>query len=50
MDVLAAILALQIEQFHDHVIRIRRVNLPLEKHDPVFQQQVPQRQLALTLV
>ncbi len=50
MDVFAAIFALQIQQLHHDVVRIGVMDLALEKHNAVFQQQIAERQLALTLV
>jgi hypothetical protein len=49
-DLLAAILALQIEQLHHHLIGVAREYLPLEEDDPVLQQQVAERELPLPLV
>ncbi len=50
VDVLAAILALQIKEFHHDFVGIAGVNLSLKENDSVFQKEVSQRHLALTLV
>jgi hypothetical protein len=41
---------LEIEQFHHQFIGVTGIDLTLEKNDTVFQQQVAQCQLSLTLV
>ena len=50
VDVLAAILALQVQQLHHDFVGIARVDLTLEKHNAVLQQQIAQGQLPLPLV
>lgn len=44
------VLRLQIKQFHNQLVGVAGVNLALQKDDPVFQQQVAQRHLTLTLI
>ncbi len=50
VDVFAAVLALQIQQLHHDFVGIARVDLALQKHNAIFQQQVTQSQLTLTLI
>ena len=50
MNVLAAVLALQVKQLHHQFIGVAGVNLSLQEDDPVLQQQIPQRQLPLPLI
>ncbi len=50
VDVLAAILALQVQQLHDHFVRIAIVDFALQQDDPIFQQQIAEGQLPLPLI
>ena len=50
MDVFATIFALQIQQLHDDIVCVRIVDLTLEKHDAILEQEVAERQLSLTLI
>ncbi len=50
MNVLAAILALQVQQLHHDFIGIACVYFALQENDTVFKQQVAEGQLSLTLV
>ena len=50
MDVLAAILALQVKQLHDQFVGVASVDLALQKDDPILQQQIPEGHLTLALV
>ncbi len=50
VDVLAAILALQVQQLHHQFVGVAVVDLALQEDDAVFQQQIAQRHLPLALV
>ena len=50
MDVLAAVLALQVQELHHQLVGVAVVDLALEQNDPVLQQQVAQGHLPLPLV
>ena len=50
MDVLAAIFALQVEQFHHQLVGVTVEDLPLKKNNAILQQQITQRQLPLALI
>lgn len=50
VNVFAAVFALQIQQLHDQFIGVAGMNFALQKNDAVFQQQVAQCELTLTLI
>ena len=50
VDVLAAVLALQVQQLHHQLVGVAVVDLALQEDDAVFQQQIAQRHLPLALV
>src|SRR5262245_47096886 len=50
MNVFAAVLALQVQQLHHHFAGVAVVNFSLQQNDPVFQQQIAQRQHSLPLI
>ena len=45
LDVFPLVLALQIKQLHDQLVSIPIVDLTLQEHDSVLQQQIAQRHL-----
>ena len=50
VDVLAAVLALQVQEFHHQFVGVAVMDLALEEDDAVLQQQIAQRQLPLPLI
>lgn len=50
VDVLAAVFALQVQQFHDDFVGVAGIDFSLEKHNSIFQQQIAQCHLTLALV
>ncbi len=50
MDVFAAIFALQVKQLHHNIIGVAGMDIALQKDDSIFEQQVAERQLTLTLI
>jgi hypothetical protein len=50
VDILAAVLALQVQQLHHHLIGFLGKDVSLEEDDAVFEQQIAQGQLPLSLV
>ena len=50
VDVLAAVLALQVQKLHHQFVSVAVVDLALQEDDPIFQQQVAQGQLTLALI
>ena len=50
VDVLAAVLALQVQELHHQLVGVAVMDLALEQDDAVLQQQIAQRQLPLPLI
>ncbi|MCH7729518.1 MAG: CBS domain-containing protein [Planctomycetes bacterium] len=50
VNILAAIFALQVEQFHHQFVGVSRMDFALKKHNAVLQEKISQRQLSLPLV
>jgi hypothetical protein len=50
VNVFAAILALQIQQFHNQFVRISGVDFSLEENDAILKEQIPEGHLSLPLI
>ena len=50
VDVLAAVLALQVQQLHHQLVGVAVVDLALQQDDAVLQQQIAEGHLPLTLI
>ena len=46
----AFVFTLQVQQLHHQLVGVAVINLALQKHDAVLQQQITQRHLTLTLI